>query len=210
MNDTGYEFSNSVQGGNKILANFGLLKMYGKYRNPDGKLKASANAGDTKIYLAPGLVWISGDKIALSPTNMRYQQSDYAEIVTYNNETGETTLDRPLQYYHYGAENSTAKHFSGVDMRGQVLLLSKNVQLIGEDKDDWGCQILTSSLTLGFGNVRKGQTFLDNVEIANCSQYGSIKKAALRFEETGGLPSAISNVALHHGFGVAVQIDTAN
>ncbi len=55
----------------------------------------------------------------------------------------------------------------------------------------------------------RGQTFLDNVEITHCSQYGSLK-AALRFEDTGGLPSNITNSAVHHGEGVAVQIDNAD
>ncbi len=169
VNDPGFEFDKDIPGGNKILANFGLLKLYGKKRNPSGNLLASANPGDTKIYLAPGLVWVAGDRIALTPTNMRYLQSEYAEIVSYNNQTGETTLDRALLFYHYGSENSTTKQYSGVEMRGQVHLLSRNIQLTGEDKDDWGCQILTSSLVLGFGNVRKGQTFLDNVEISRCS-----------------------------------------
>ena len=50
---------------------------------------------------------------------------------------------------------------------------------------------------------------MDNVEISFCSQHGSLK-AALRFEDTGGLPSNITNSALHHGKGAAVQIDNAD
>jgi hypothetical protein len=94
-------------------------------------------------------------------------------------------------------------------MRGHVYLLSRNIIIAGEDKESWGCQFLTSSRILPSGAALKGQTFMDNVEIANCSQYGSLR-AALRFEDTRGLPSNITNSAIHDGQGVGVQIDNAD
>ena len=62
---------------------------------------------------------------------------------------------------------------------------------------------------VGFGNIMRGQTFMDNIEIQNCSQFGSPLKAAFRFEDNSGLQSSITNVALHHGLGIAVQIDNS-
>jgi len=50
---------------------------------------------------------------------------------------------------------------------------------------------------------------MDSVEIDHCSQYGSLR-AALRFEDTGGLTSNITNSTIHHGQGVGVQIDNAD
>lgn len=62
-----------------------------------------------RVKLEPGLSWKSGDKLGFAPTNMRYKHSDFAILTSYNNETGEALLDRPLTYYHYGAAKSTAK-----------------------------------------------------------------------------------------------------
>ena len=50
-------------------------------------------------------------------------------------------------------------------MRNEVYLLSRNIVIQGEDVENWGCQILTSSLD----SSMRGRTIMDNVEIANCS-----------------------------------------
>jgi hypothetical protein len=44
-----------------------------------------------------------------------------------------------MNYYHYGAINSTGNEFSGIDMRGKVFLLSRNVLIDGENIEDQGC-----------------------------------------------------------------------
>ena len=68
-------------------------------------------------------------------------------------------------------------------MRGEVYLLSRNVIIRGNDVDQWGCQIVTSTFNDQGGVVRSGSTLMDNVEITNCSQYGSLN-AAIRFDNT--------------------------
>lgn len=55
------------------------------------------------------------------------------EIAIYNKETGEVTFTENSKYYHWGAYESTAQAYNGVDMRGEVILLSRNVRVIGED-----------------------------------------------------------------------------
>jgi hypothetical protein len=64
-------------------------------------------------------------------------------------------------------------------------------------------------MQLTSGARLRGQTFMDHVELSNCSQFGSPLKAAFRFEDNGGLQSNITNVAMHHGLGLAVQIETS-
>ena len=43
-------------------------------------------------------------------------------------------LDEPLEFYHYGKPESTEADY-GVDMRGEVLLLSRDIKIHGEDID---------------------------------------------------------------------------
>jgi len=65
-------------------------------------------------------------------------------------------------------------------MRGEVLLLSRNIKIDAEDIESWGGQFVTSDTVEPDGTFRYGHTTLDNVEIFNCSQIDTYK-AALRF-----------------------------
>ncbi len=163
----------------------------------------STAQGDKTIQVSPGLDWKEGDRLALLPTGMNPGEGDYAIIQEYNIATGLITLDRPLDHPHYGAATSTASKFGGVDMRGEVLLLSRNIQIIGNDTEAWGCQVVTSDFVEANGVWRFGSTIMDNVEIYNCSQYDTFK-AAVRFEANFGTWSRISNSAIHHGLGIGM------
>lgn len=135
------------------------------------KLLQDAQPGDTEVIVEKKLKWLPGDKLAFPPSDMRYRNHDYAEVVTYDSITGVLKLDRPLSFYHYGKNFSTAKDYSGIDMRSEVYLLSKNVVIRGSNQESWGCQILTGSYQESLSStVKRGSTVLDNVEIFNCSQ----------------------------------------
>jgi hypothetical protein len=114
-----------------------------------------------------------------------------------------------LSAYHYGAATSTASQYGGVlDIRGEVILLTRNVKIVGDNTEAWGCQIVTSDFVEFKGPRRYGSTILDNVEIFNCSQYDT-QKAAVRFDGASGSYSQISNSTIHHGLGWGVNIESS-
>jgi hypothetical protein len=41
--------------------------------------------------------------------------------------TGDLVISTPLLYYHFGAAVSTGANYQGLDMRGEVILLSRNI-----------------------------------------------------------------------------------
>jgi hypothetical protein len=90
------------------------------------------------IYVDTDLDWEAGDKLGIAPTGMRHNHTDYAVISSYDSSTGKVLLDRELSYYHYGASESTELLYSGVDIRGEVLLLNRNVKITAEDVENWG------------------------------------------------------------------------
>jgi hypothetical protein len=92
--------------------------MYGMPRNLSSSLLTDVEPGQTEMLVEKKLKWKKGDKLGFPPTNMRFKQSDFAIIDDYNPLTGYLKLEKPLNYYHYGAASSTAIDFSGVDMRG--------------------------------------------------------------------------------------------
>lgn len=94
------------------------------------RLLVSAYKNDDFIIVDPENDWVAGDQIMLAATAMHGTHSEYRTIVS--NIAGQITLDEPLDYYHYGESYSTADQFEGIDMRGEVLLLTRNVVITGE------------------------------------------------------------------------------
>jgi len=64
--------------------------------------------------------------------------SDDVFVTAYDNVTGFTTIDRELDFYHWGASESKKDKYNGADMRGEVLLLTRNILIKGEDIESWG------------------------------------------------------------------------
>jgi len=162
------------------------MSLFGKKRTKNYvRLREPAVKGSNKIKVETGLDLVRGDRLALLPTSYFHDTRDDVFIDSYNNETGEVILNSTLNFYHWGAELSTAGAYNGVDMRGEVLLLSRNIKIVGEDVDGWGCQIVTSDATeidsTGQIHMRYGQTIIDSVEVHNCSQTDTYK-SAIRFE----------------------------
>ena len=98
---------------------------------------------------------------------MQHDHSEYRKIVSYS--FGLITLDENLDHYHWGDGQSTGEDYNGVDMRGEVILLTRNIKVVGEDADGWGGQILSTDLFESSGAWRKGSIVFDHVEVENCS-----------------------------------------
>jgi hypothetical protein len=90
-------------------------------------------------------------------------------------------------------------------MRGEVTLLSRNVQILGEDVDGWGGQLLVSDYYETDGNIRKGSLVMDNVMMYNCSHMDTFH-AAIRFEGALMGSSNITNSVVHGSMGWSMSI----
>ena len=138
---------------------------------------------------------------------MQRHQSEYKTITAIAG--GEITLDSPLAFYHYGQGASSADEYNGVDIRGEVQLLSRNIKILGEDIDGWGGQVMVTDMFESDGTWRKGSLIMDNVQVYNCSQKDSYH-SAVRFEGASGGYSRVSNSAVHNGLDWAVLILSSN
>lgn len=124
-----FAYDNAIEAGNKILANINKVEMYGKKRSQFSRLTATAKSGDSFMYVSPGLDWVEGDKLGIFPTSIRYFEADYAIIASYDTATGKVVLDRKLSFNHFGASVSTGSKYNGLDIRGEVVLLSRNIKI---------------------------------------------------------------------------------
>lgn len=129
------KLAGTVDGGNKVLGVTGLASFYGKPRDRMARLLMSSYKGYDTIVVESGLDWAEGDEIFIACTASQHDQSEYRTIVSYAG--GEILLDEPLDFYHWGDAESTGEKY-GVDMRGEVLLLSRSIKIHGEDRDGWG------------------------------------------------------------------------
>jgi hypothetical protein len=118
-----YPVSNS-----NIIVN-GSLEMFGTQRTRVTRLLDSAHPQTKTLIVDTGLDVVEGDKLGLPATNVQMYDSETVTVADYDPETGIVTLTEPLQGYHFGQSESTAESYDGVDMRGEVLLLSSNVRI---------------------------------------------------------------------------------
>jgi hypothetical protein len=95
------------------------------------RLRREASKRDTQILLDPGLDLVPGDRLALLPTSYKYRTRDDVFVQSYDSSSGLVTLNSSLNFYHYGAAESTASKYAGIDIRGEVLLLTRNILIHG-------------------------------------------------------------------------------
>lgn len=76
-----------------------------------------------------------------------------------------------------------------------MILLTRNVRILGTDTDAWGGQVVVSDKTEENGVKRTGVLELDSVEIFNCSQRQT-QNSALRFQSATGGHSKVLNSAV--------------
>ena len=154
--------------------------------------------------------WVAGDKVYFAPTNMQSYHHEYMEIEEYIASTGKLTLTNGFDYYHYGEDASIADDFNGLDMRGEVILLTRNIRVVGEESNDWGCTIVTSDRVEADRSVRTGTMILDNVEVYRGGQKDTLK-SAIRYEgATRSLTSLVDGTVAWGGNAKPLIIKTSH
>ena len=206
-------YDNAIEAGNKLIANLNVMRIYGKQRSHHfSRLHREAKKGDDIIHIQKGMDIVAGDRLALLPTSFDNMASDDVFVKSYDTLTGETHLMSKLDWYHWGALESRASEYNGADMRGEVLLLTRNIRIAGEDIESWGGQIVTSDTveinSLGEMAVRSGSTVMENVEVYNCSQIDT-QKAAIRWEGATQKYSEVTNCTFHNGYSWGVYIKSS-
>ncbi len=130
---TGMDTGENVMGmGTKLLgAMGGSIELVGEAnRTPWTKLSASVAKGAKSVTVANAGGWRVGDRIVLASTDYEPAQ---AEDVTITAVSGNTvTFDKALAYAHFGEITN------GVDERGEVGLLTRNVVVRGDDGSTGG------------------------------------------------------------------------
>jgi len=127
-------FTNTIEAGNKVISNTGKIIMYGRQRSKMSRLRAPCPKGASSFTVETGLDWVAGDKLGLLPTSLAYWAGDEVTIQSYNSGSGLVTINQTLSqinHYHWGSTVASDPKYNNVDIRGEVVLLTRNIKIAG-------------------------------------------------------------------------------
>ncbi|NP_001123871.1 PKHD1 like 1, tandem duplicate 2 isoform 1 precursor [Danio rerio] len=187
--------------GSKVLGVFGSLDLYGMPHNVyHTKLASTSQAGNSTLSLQESVDWKAGDKILLSTTSYDPWQTEIRTIAAVSDYGRTLTLDQPLTYTHIGESYSVPGTSRSYQLAGNVALLTRNIQIIGQEYPDM--------FTESYG----ARVLIRNVQFYHTGQEGwndlSDPRYSLVFLNLGWVAgeSYISGCSFHDGFAPAIGI----
>lgn len=155
--------------------------------------------------------WQKVDALRNKGKNIKVADSTVSETTLPSYSTGITkiVLDKPLAFYHSGAQLLVQDKV--IDLRTEVAVLSRNVK-IRSDGNGWGCNTVVSDFedvltASGIPAYRAGTVDLSNVEFKECGQTDTFK-SAIRFEKNT-LASKVSNSVIRDSYSFSVYANKA-
>ncbi len=137
-----------------------------------------------------------------------HDQQEIVQIKTISN--GVITFDTGLSYRHYGSSDATKYLIHGIDLRSEVVLLSRNIRIkpVDDASVPWGCQTLTTDLIVPSMTPLIGKSIFSYVEFSKCGQYDT-QKATVRFFNSSNWDSesVVTQCAIHSGGAAGIDLD---
>ena len=201
---TGRRGSYETEDGEKFISVHagGSLEIHGEPKVSWTRLARTVSAGGNNHTLQvvdDVSSWSSGDKLVLASTDF---DMDQAEVITVQECKAKSCMvSGIIQFPHFGMIDS------GVDMRGEVGLLSRNILIHGEmEKNCYGEQLCDEYDFDTFGGhiiAREGfKSFkVENAELTKLGQQGIVGRYPLHWHMAGNLTLGTSYVrknSIHH------------
>jgi len=208
---------------NKAIGVTGIMNLYGKEISiNNARLISNAEKGAKSISVNQDVtgIWSQGDEILLLPTGRTAREYEVVSIASLSADGNGNTvinLSSELEYNHMGAADVTvdaALDGASLDMRGEVLHLTRNIQISAETDDNWGGRVFVTQIadeTPDVDLIYRGAINFDAVSMtfmgqANTSQAG-LTFEYLQSEESGR--STVKNIVIRESEGYNVLISNA-
>jgi len=176
-----------------IMISGGTLNLHGERTHTWTKLSATAEAGSTRIQVLDASGWRAGDEIVLASTDYDPRQAEVRVITAIRGNT--LTLDRPLEYMHFG------KITFDVDERGEVGLLTRNIKIqASEDAEQsyFGGHIMA---------MPSSKMYVEGVELHRMGQHLTLARYPIHWHLVGDAKGQyIKNAAIHDTFNRCVTV----
>jgi cell migration-inducing and hyaluronan-binding protein len=187
----------NTMGDRGIMMLAGTLSLHGDRTNTWTKLASTAKAGATKVDVLNATGWRKGDVIVLASTDYNPRQAEERTITAISGNA--LTLDKPLAYMHFGEITF------GVDERGEVGLLSRNIKIeASEDaaKDYFGGHIMA---------MAGSKMYVEGVELNRMGQHMHLARYPIHWHVIGeGQGQYIRNAAIHDTYNRCVTVHGTN
>lgn len=173
--------NNNIDVGNKVLAVFGQVGIFGKpIETTWTKLASTASIGDTAILLEQAVSWQVGDEIVITPTEYDPTQLETRVITSITNGGTRIAFNAALQYRHFaGTINLSEKQ---IPLAAAVGLLTRSVVLEGNlvgENDKYGGHIYVGAVQGSSNQQAVGSLEMRYVELVNFGKqethYASLK-----------------------------------
>ena len=183
----------NAMGDRGIMLVRGTLQLHGDRENAWTKLSKTAEAGSAIIEVLDAAGWREGDEIVLASTDFDPRQAERRTIAAV--EGNAITLDRPLEYMHFGAITF------GVDQRGEVGLLTRNIRIQASEDAE-------SSYFGGHIMAMPGSTMkVSGVELNRMGQHLTLARYPIHWHVAGdGNGQYIRNSAIHDTYSRCVTV----
>ena len=139
-NDHGSDGPMSIEDNNAFLMAMGAgsrIEIHAADASKESwtQLSENAYAGDRVLQFTEDTGWEIGDKIAIAPSGQDHTEDEERTILSISDDGKTVTLDRPLEFDHYGELESYSNGSTTweVDMRAEVALLSRNITIQGDE-----------------------------------------------------------------------------
>ena len=180
-----------------IMLMGGTLNLHGDRTNTWTKLSATAAAGATSIQVLNAAGWRVGDEIVLASTDFDPRQAERRTIATIRGNT--ITLDKKLDYMHFG------KITFGVDERGEVGLLTRNIKLQASadaEQSFYGGHVMA---------MVGSKMFVEGVEFNRMGQHMTLARYPIHWHLIGDAKGQyIKNASLHDTYNRCVTVHGTN
>src|SRR5687767_5982340 len=180
-----------------IMISGGTLNLHGDRTHTWSKLSATANAGATSIQVLDAKGWKVGDEIVLASTDFDPRQAERRTISAIRGNT--VTLDKKLDYMHFG------KITFGVDERGEVGLLTRNIKLQASadaEKSFQGGHVMAMGTS---------KMFVEGVEFNRMGQNLTLARYPIHWHLIGDAKGQyIKNASIHDTYNRCVTVHGTN
>jgi hypothetical protein len=187
----------NTMGDRGIMLMRGTLELHGDRENAWTKLAKTAQKGANRIEVLNAAGWRAGDEIVLASTDFNPRQAERGTVTAVSGNT--LTLDRPLQYMHFGEITF------GVDERGEVGLLSRNIRI--QASEDAATSYFGGHIMAMSGSSMK----VSGVELSRMGQHLTLARYPIHWHLGGeGKGQYIRNSAIHDSYSRCVTVHGTN
>src|SRR5213592_2942227 len=180
-----------------IMLMGGTLNLHGDRQNTWTKLARTAEAGSNSIQVLNAAGWRVGDEIVIASTDFDPRQAERRTISAISGNT--ITLNTKLDFMHFG------KITFGVDERGEVGLLTRNIRLQASadaEQSFYGGHVMA---------MAGSKMFVEGVEFQRMGQNLTLARYPIHWHLIGDAKGQyIRNAALHDTYNRCVTVHGTN